>query len=360
LKLTRYYASEIKKHAVTVTQRMFPDTVQLGDITKIDFSLLPPIDLLVFGSPCQDLSCASKEQKGLDGERSGLFFSAVEAMRICRPRWFLMENVASMKASDRTRISDTLAEFHKNSFFTLEPHRINSRLVSAQTRDRLYWCNWNVRQPKDRGIVLQDILEQDGAALQEKSYTLLSHYAKASWAEGAHGEQGGSLVGIPQKKSYCVTASYGKKVEKDFERGKGQLVSIAQREKAYPLKAADAKKGAYDLERPSRHGTNAVKIGNVKNDSISRRVYSAEGKSVNLNANGGGQGARTGLYKIGENVRKLTPRECCRLQTYDERCFDLCPELSKSAWYNLFGDSFTVEIIAHILRENKEIREGCR
>jgi site-specific DNA-cytosine methylase len=61
VKVTRYYASEIKKTAVTVTRRMFPDTVQLGDVTKTDFSLLPPIDLLVFGSPCQDLSCASKE-----------------------------------------------------------------------------------------------------------------------------------------------------------------------------------------------------------------------------------------------------------------------------------------------------------
>ena len=91
---------------------------------------------------------------------------------------------------------------------------------------------------------------------------------------------------------------------------------------------------------------------------------------MNLNAGGGGLGAKTGLYKIGENVRKLTPRECCRLQTYDERVFDLFssrkeeaasekPYMSKSAFYNVFGDSFTVDVIAHILRCNEDLARCC-
>ena len=109
-----------------------------------------------------------------------------------------------------------------------------------------------------------------------------------------------------------------------------------------------------------------VKIGNIKNDSKPFRVYSPEGKTVTQTANGGGGGVKTGLYKIGENVRKLTPRECCRSQTYDERVFDLFttsrkettpqrPYMSKSAFYNVFGDSFTVDVIVHILQCNKKM-----
>jgi DNA (cytosine-5)-methyltransferase 3A len=282
IKPDRYFASEIKPHAIKITQAMFPDTVQLGDITKIDFSALPPIDLIVFGSPCQDLSVAKKERDGLDGKRSGLFYRAVEAIRVCHPRWFLMENVASMKSDERNKISLTLGEFYTNDLHDAccEPVRINSSLVSAQMRDRLYWCNWNVYPPKDKGIILQDILEYGDEAFKEKSYAL--------------------------------TTSYGNLNEKDFARRKGQL----------------------------------IRIGNIKSkhDSIWSRVYSPVGKSAGLNANGGGLGAKTGLYKIGENVRKLTPRECCRLQTYDERIFDLFttskkaasgkPYMSKSAFYN--------------------------
>jgi DNA (cytosine-5)-methyltransferase 3A len=258
----------------------------------------------VFGSPCQDLSIAKKERAGLNGNRSGLFYKAVEAIRVCRPRWFLMENVASMRPNEKNKISLTLGEFYTNDLHDIscEPVRINSSLVSAQMRDRLYWCNWNVNLPKDRNIILQDILEHSDESFKEKSYAL--------------------------------TANYGKLNEMNFARGIGQL----------------------------------VKIGNIKSkhDSIWSRVYSSNGKSVSLNAKDGGLGAKTGLYKIGENVRKLTPRECCRLQTYDERVFDLFttfrkeatierPYMSKSSFYNVFGDSFTVDVIAHILQCNKEL-----
>jgi DNA-cytosine methyltransferase len=304
IKLDHYFASEIKPHAIKITQAMFPDTVQLGDIAKIDFSALPPIDLIVFGSTCQDLSVAKKERNGLDGKRSGLFYRAIEAIRVCHPRWFLMENVASMKSDERNKISLTLGEFYTNDLYDMccEPVRINSSFVSAQMRDRLYWCNWNVYPPKDKGIILQDILESDDESFKEKSYAL--------------------------------TTGYGNLNEKDFERRKGRL----------------------------------IKMGNIKSkhDSIWSRVYSPVGKSVGLNACGGGLGAKTGLYKIGENARKLAPRECCRLQTYDERVFDLFtterkeatsekPYMSKSAFYNVFGDSFTVDVIVHILRCNKEL-----
>jgi DNA-cytosine methyltransferase len=305
IKINNYFASEIKPHAIKIAQAMFPDTIQLGDITKVDFSTLPPIDLIVFGSPCQDLSIANKEREGLDGKRSGLFYKAVEVIRICHPRWFLMENVASMTPGDKNKISLTLGEFYTSNLLDrcCEPIRINSSLVSAQMRDRLYWCNWNVNLPKDKNIILQDILDYSDEAFEEKNYTL--------------------------------SVNYGKLNEKNFARELRQ----------------------------------SIKIGNIKSkhDSIWSRVYSPVGKSVSLKANGGGAGAKVGLYKIGENVRKLTPRECCRLQTYDERVFDIFttyrkeatsekPYMSKSAFYNVFGDSFTVDVIAHILQCNKEIK----
>ena len=124
----RYYASEIKKDALTVANRMFPDTIQLGDVTKIDFSALPPIDLLVFGSPCQDLSCAGM-RLGLDGKRSGLFFKAVEAIRICKPRWFLMWNASEQNA-------EQLAKSLLTEISTSVINRTEEYFMSAETANR--------------------------------------------------------------------------------------------------------------------------------------------------------------------------------------------------------------------------------
>jgi DNA (cytosine-5)-methyltransferase 3A len=426
IKVDRYYASEIKPHAIKIAQTMFHDTIQLGDVTKIDFTALPTIDFIVFGSPCQDLSCANSEQKGLEGERSGLFFYAVEAIRICRPRWFLMENVASMKPSEKGKISLTLGEFYTNDLLAMycEPIRINSSLVSAQMRDRLYWCNWSVSQPKDKEIILQDILEQGGDALSEKSYAIAATYKKDSsfrrqrtmvgMQQGAHGNNKSDDnlgVSVAQKgKSFAVTANYGKMNAKNFEKGQGELISIALKNKAPCVSSVIggfnnySKEHGYAIETQAlivdapKNCAELIKIGNIKNDSISCRVYSPEGKATSQNANGGGQGCKTGLYQVGENVRKLTPRECCRLQTYDERVFDyftihrppqkhkvieaigldngrsavvrekeINPDwaeyhktvhksyMSKSSFYNVFGDSFTVDVIVHILRCNKEM-----
>jgi site-specific DNA-cytosine methylase len=269
-------------------------------------------------------------------------------------------------------------------------------------RDRLYWCNWNVSQPEDRGIKLQDILDQGGEALKSKAYTLLENYSSAGPRDYSH--RHGEIVGIAQRphgfgvggffvdksptltangkfqdnnhvaikeKAYCLGSNCGKMTEQNFTKGQGELVSIALKDKSYPLKASDAKRCAADVKRPSWHGTNTIQIGSLyDNNAQAGRIYSTEGKSVGLRANAGGGGGQTGLYKLGENVRKLTPRECCRLQTYDERVFDLfCtnkneamrgkPYMSKSAFYNVFGDSFTVDVIVHILKCNKELMALC-
>lgn len=135
----KYYASEINKHAITQTQLNFPNTIQLGDVTKLSAKNLPKIDLLIGGSPCQGFSYAGK-MLNFDDPRSKLFFEYVRILNECRDInpdvKFLLENVVMEKKCERT-ISELLG---------LRPVKINSALVSAQNRVRLYWTNIRVRR----------------------------------------------------------------------------------------------------------------------------------------------------------------------------------------------------------------------
>lgn len=131
IKYDKYFASEIKENAIKVTQHNYPDTIQLGDVRDVKASDLPKIDLLIGGSPCQDLSQANKSRTGLDGLKSGLFFEYYRLFKELSPTYFLLENV-SMSDKDYMLISDMMGT---------EPIRINSELVSAQLRDRSYWTN---------------------------------------------------------------------------------------------------------------------------------------------------------------------------------------------------------------------------
>ena len=174
VKIDVYYASEIDKYAIQVTQKNFPNTIQLGDVTKIDFTqFIGKIDLLIGGSPCQDLSIAKKDRKGLEGSRSGLFFKYVEALQTIKPKYFLLENVASMKKEDRDIITEIMG---------VEPIMINSALVSAQQRKRYYWTNIpNVIQPEDKSVFLKDIIEGGAMSYQDKSFALTTRYSGASF-----------------------------------------------------------------------------------------------------------------------------------------------------------------------------------
>lgn len=150
-----YYASEVDKFAIKVSKENYPNIIQLGDInTWRNGWDLPKIDLVIGGSPCQGFSFAGK-QLAFDDARSKLFFEYLEILRTIKcynPQVkFLLENVR-MKKEYLDVISDLLG---------VEPININSALLSAQNRNRYYWCNWNVEQPKDRGILLKDILEYD-------------------------------------------------------------------------------------------------------------------------------------------------------------------------------------------------------
>ena len=161
--IKKYYASEIKETAIKVSKDNYKDIIQLGDVRTIRTTELPKINLLMFGSPCQDLSNAMKNRKGLTGEKSSLFFEALRILREVKPTYFLMENVASMKKEDKDIISKELG---------VEPILINSSLVSAQLRKRLYWTNIpNVDLPKDKGVLLKDIITS-GFVNKSKSRTI--------------------------------------------------------------------------------------------------------------------------------------------------------------------------------------------
>ncbi len=150
-----YYASEIDKYAIQVTQKKYPNTIQLGNVNNINSSqFIKEIDLIIGGSPCQNLSSINKYTcNGLSGTKSSLFYKFYEALKTIKPRYFMLENVASMKVKDRDIITNLLG---------IEPIMINSALVSAQTRRRLYWTNIpNVTMPQDKKKNILSVLERE-------------------------------------------------------------------------------------------------------------------------------------------------------------------------------------------------------
>jgi len=161
IKYDNYYASEIYKYAIKVTQVNYPNTIQLGNITKISGDSLPNIDLLFGGSPCQGFSFAGK-QLNFDDPRSKLFFEFTRIFNECKPTYWLFEN-SRMKKEYQAIISKYLGT---------EPVKINSSLVSAQNRERLYWTNIpNLEQPSDKKIMLKDIIgEYDGIWVYPRGY----------------------------------------------------------------------------------------------------------------------------------------------------------------------------------------------
>ncbi|NCA28502.1 MAG: DNA (cytosine-5-)-methyltransferase, partial [Proteobacteria bacterium] len=187
-----YYASEIDKYAIQVAKKNHPDITHIGDVKNLictfDNWLYPKdaneifvnFDLLIGGSPCQDLSIAKNNRKGLDGERSGLFYEYVRILKECKPKFFILENVASMSKESKELISKEL--------FNIEPILINSSLLTAQQRKRLYWVGKlqqdgsykkiEISQPEDKGILLKDILE-DGDTEKLKSYCITATYSRA-------------------------------------------------------------------------------------------------------------------------------------------------------------------------------------
>jgi DNA (cytosine-5)-methyltransferase 3A len=215
----KYYASEIDKYAIKITQKNFPDTIQLGDVKDIKGKDLPEIDLVVAGSPCQGFSFAGK-QLAFDDPRSALFFEFIRILREVKPKYFLLENVRMKKEFQDViseQISSVYPEYTSGGLFSIEPILINSALVSAQNRQRLYWTNIpNIEQPEDLGIVLRDVLEDSFVADRDKSYCIDANYYKGGNPKNYFEKSRRQLVfdkefdkmTTKDGKSYALTATY--------------------------------------------------------------------------------------------------------------------------------------------------------
>lgn len=169
IKVDTYYASEIESSSIAITQFNHPNTIQLGDITKItneQLDTLGHIDMVIGGSPCQDLSSAKIGGKGLEGSKSCLFWHFVRILNHTQPKYFLLENVESMKDEWRDLISSILG---------VQPTMVDSNLLTAQDRKRYYWCNFNTTQPADTHVMLKDIVlnasEVDSKYWYDKDFT---------------------------------------------------------------------------------------------------------------------------------------------------------------------------------------------
>lgn len=318
-----YFASEVDKYAIKVSSENFPNTIHLGDVTKIDYSMLPKIDLLIGGSPCQGFSFAGK-QLNFEDPRSKLFFEFVKALEILKPKYFMLENV-KMKKEYQNVISDLLG---------VEPIEINSALVSAQNRKRLYWTNIpNVQQPKHKGILLKDIIE-DGGVDREKSHCLDANYFK-----------GGNLK------------NYFEKHRRQLVFSKDQLCHIGDAD----LKGNDSIKRVYHPDgkaptlttmggghrEPKVLQVNPAKDAGGKQPYIQDRVFSVEGKSHALTSS---FASRTNVELSDLKWRKLTVIECKRLQTVPD---DYKMNVSNSQAYKMLGNGWTVDVIAHIFKAIK-------
>jgi DNA-cytosine methyltransferase len=268
IQVDTYYASEIDSNSIKITQRNYPHTIQIGDITKLNQEYLDSlghIGALLGGSPCQNLSITvinnDEHNQGLNGEKSKLFFDYVRVLEHVKPKHFLYENVASMKEKDRDIITQHLG---------VEPILIDSNLVSAQDRKRYYWTNIpNVTQPKDKKIILKNILEDQ---VDEKYYY----------------------------------------------------------EQSFDFHGWDKK---------------VIATLHVKGHDILKRVYNPNFKCATLTTCRGGYKQKK-VYQH-ERCRKLTPLEYERLQTVPE---GYTAGVSDSHRYNALGDGWTVDVVAHILR----------
>ena len=328
----KYYASELDKYAIAVTQHNYPETIQLGDVINwrewdINWS---EIDLIFGGSPCQGFSFAGK-QLAFDDPRSALFFVFVEIVNHIKEVnpdvKFLLENVRM-----KQEYLDVISEY-----IGVQPVKINSALLSAQNRVRYYWTNIaELEQPEDRGILLKDILDNS-----------------------FHNES-------------------------EIMRDKSKTLRIGGRN------SPAGSRQEWDNVYQNR----CIQVGkaDLKGHDYIKRVYSPEGKAPTLNANGGGnlepkvivdrdkshcldanyaKGANWEQYKkksrrqlVGSehSWRKLTPLECERLQTVPDR-YSFVPwqkrMMSNSQRYKMLGNGWTVEVIKHIFKNlQPEIRRS--
>ena len=282
IKVDNYYASEIDKYAMKVSEANYPDIIQVGDVTELDTSTLPNIDLIIGGSPCQGFSFAGK-QLAFDDPRSALFFEFVRCVKELKPKYFLLENVRMKK-----EYLDVISEY-----MGVEPIMINSALVSAQNRVRYYWTNiTNIEQPEQRGIVLRDILESSDIWSKKQPKYLKNHL---------DGKSRGDRVKSIDEKASCLTATMYK----------GQIQSWVKKKNNYPdnvldkMTTKDGKSYCLTASYQAAEPKNSIErkqrsmIPVTKNKKLPNNIsliYDNEGKSYKP-------------IKVGMNIEKVKVRK---------------------------------------------------
>lgn len=362
VKIDKYYASEIDKYANIISEKNHKDIIRLGDVTNwknwnIDFS---SIDLLIGGSPCQGFSMAGKLQN-FDDPRSKLFFEFVDILNCIKKLnpnvKFLLENVKMKK-----EWQDTITKY-----IGVEPILIDSALVSAQRRKRLYWTNISneIKQPKDKGILLKDIVLEN---TDLKEFEVKD--AWINWFKRRNDNKQNKHRAIINSRDSSGKAATC--LARQITNWSGNYIFENLEKYIIP----------YDdtltlLEREVSTG----KIAYIGSGGQGERIYSINNKSVSLCGLGGGRGAKTGLYLFGcitpsriikrQNggrfndgnkfytltstdkhgiltngyIRKLTPIEAERLQTLPDNYTN---GVSNTQRYKMLGNGWTVDVIAHI------------
>tara|TARA_R100001530_G_scaffold123635_1_gene91631 strand:- start:882 stop:2009 length:1128 start_codon:yes stop_codon:yes gene_type:complete len=343
-----YLVSEIDKYAIQVTQKNFPYTIQLGDITKIDkkqIELLNKIgiDLVIGGSPCQGFSFAGKQLNFKD-PRSKLFFEFSRILKAIKPKYFLLENVR-MKKENQDIISE---------YMGVEPIAINSNLVSAQNRHRLYWTNIPFNIPDDKGIILANILEDKADEKYRLSEAKVNRVLNTKRGKGFFYDKDSKKIGtvIAGYHKEPTDGSYIQEVTGGAFRGRYKIDGVRQ-----DHKGSVAGKTQQELEVRTDGKTNALTT--VQKDNVAviyqkPRGYNKGGVTAASIKDGKTPSMTPSswqhnnfLVKPSLSWRKLTPIECERLQTVPDNYTD---SVSNTQRYKMLGNGMTVDVIAHILK----------
>ena len=335
-----YFAAEIDKYAIKVAQDNYPDMVHLGDVQNIktsgthlmdEFDCGHKIDLLIGGSPCQGFSFAGK-QLNFDDPRSQLFFEYVRLLKALKPKYFLMENV-KMKKESMAIITEYLG---------VEPIEINSNLVSAQNRKRLYWTNIPMKGlPEDKGIILKDILEpveqiDDAYYYSDKSIAYMER-GNDKWQQ-AGARRADRYTQTPDtKKAFTITANFHKGV---------------------PYNYFDDNRDPLILQKARGYNKGGLKALNGKTPTLSTSSWEHNNHLVYRDKSKCVRSGGRGSYDRHEwdsvdthHIRKLTVTECERLQTVPD---GYTCGVSNTQRYKMLGNGWTVDVVKHIFEGLKE------
>lgn len=352
--IDKYYASEIDKYAMQFTIQNFPNTIQVGDIRELDINKLDKIDLLIGGSPCQSLSMAGK-RKGLS-TKEGVDIFDLEMYLELKENGFEFEG-QSYLFWEYIRIYNDLLERGDNPKFFLENVEmgkkwesvfndilgrkgihINSALVSAQNRRRIYWTDIHddIPQPEDRGILLKDILEEE----VDEKYFLSDKMIECLKGTVKTGNDPTCVA-----MTACLTpkrTEYGKKIRKEYEAGivKEQIKNIQRLEPREDGKTnclTTVQKDNLIIVSGTIRAFGGVHFREIKS-----------GKSCTLLARARNDGNSQPCVQIGARIRRLTPTECARLQTVPERY--IWDGISDTQRYKMLGNGWNIETIKHIFK----------